>query len=143
MVSYSHQVTPIRVKKPVHKPKVLLVEDDPFLYKVLAQRLKEEGIDVTVAVDGEEALVQVAKISPALVLLDLILPKKSGFEVLAQLRKRKESAKLPVVVLSNLGQQEDIEQMEKLGVREYLVKADYSLTEMVEKVKQHLDAVSF
>jgi len=130
------------VKKSAHKPKVLLVEDDPFLYKVLAQRLKEEGIDVTVAVDGEDALVQAAKLSPALMLLDLILPKKSGFEVLSELRKRKEFAKLPVVVLSNLGQQEDIAQMEKMGVREYLVKADYSLTEMVEKVKQHVDAVS-
>lgn len=130
------------MKKSTHKPKVLLVEDDPFLYKVLAQRLKEEGVDVTVAVDGEEAVDLTIKLMPSLVLLDLILPKKSGFEVLAELRKRKEFAKLPVVVLSNLGQQEDIDQMEKMGVREYLVKADYSLSEMVAKVKEHVESVS-
>lgn len=130
------------MQKSSHKPRVLLVEDDPFLYKVLAQRLKDDGLDVTVAVDGEEALALTEKILPELVLLDLILPKKSGFEVLAELRKRKEFVDLPVVVLSNLGQQEDIDQMKQLGVREYLVKADYSLTEMVAKVRSHVDAVS-
>jgi DNA-binding response OmpR family regulator len=127
-------------KKTVEKPRILLVEDDPFLYKVLSQRLNEEGMDVHVATDGEAAIAEVGRIKPHLVLLDLILPKKSGFEVLSEIRGASATAKLPVVVLSNLGQQEDIEQIEKLGVREYLVKADHSLSEMVEKVKEHVRA---
>jgi len=125
-----------------NKAKVLLVEDDPFLYKVLSQRLFDEGVDVTVATDGEEAVAQAMKLKPSLILLDLILPKKSGFEVLAEVRKNPSTSKTPVLVLSNLGQQEDIDQIEKLGVREYLVKADYSLSEMVKKVKEHLAALS-
>lgn len=125
--------------KSTKKPKVLLVEDDPFLYKVLSQRLKDEGMDVSVSTDGEAALTDAEHVKPDLMLLDLILPKKSGFELLAELRKKPAFAKLPVVVLSNLGQQEDIDQIEKLDVREYLVKADYSLSEMVKKVKEHAD----
>lgn len=120
---------------------VLLVEDDPFLYKVLSQRLTKEGVKVVVANDGEEAVKKAEEVNPKLMLLDLILPKKSGFEVLNEIRKKPKFKSLPVVVLSNLGQQEDIEQMEKLGIREYLVKADYSLSEMVAKVKEHLAAL--
>ena len=122
--------------------KILLVEDDPFLYKVLSQRLRDEGMDVTVSTDGEAAIADVVRVKPSLILLDLILPKLSGFEVLAHVRKNAVTAKIPVVVLSNLGQQEDIDQIEKLGVREYLVKADYSLSEMVKKVKEHVAAVT-
>ncbi len=133
---------PVKKKSVSNKPVVLLVEDDPFLYKVLSARLKDEGMDVTVATDGEEAVLDAIKLVPTLMLLDLILPKKSGFEVLKEIRKNKSTAKLPVVVLSNLGQQDDVAQMEKLGIREYLVKADYSLTEMVEKIKEHLQSVT-
>ncbi len=121
---------------------MLLVEDDPFLYKVLSKRLMDEGIDVTVASDGETAVKEANRLKPTLMLLDLILPKKSGFEVLTEVRGTPALAKLPVLVLSNLGQQEDIAQIEKLGVREYLVKADYSLSEMVKKIQEHLAAIS-
>lgn len=124
------------------KISVLLIEDDPFLYKVLQQRFQDEGIEVAVATDGEAALVEAARVAPTLILLDLILPKKSGFEVLAELRKKPATQKTPVVVLSNLGQQEDIDQIEKLGIEEYLVKADHSLSEIVAKVKKHLAAAA-
>lgn len=125
-------------KKTAKQKLVLLVEDDQFLQKILRQRLTEEGVQVEVAGDGEAALKAIRELKPSLVLLDLILPKKNGFEVLAELRKESAFAKLPVVVLSNLGQQEDKEHMEALGVKDYLVKADHSLSEMVEKVKEHL-----
>lgn len=121
--------------------KILLVEDDAFLHKVLSQRLKEEGYDVTVATDGEIAVANARDLHPDLILLDLILPKKSGFEVLTDIRALPGCAKLPVVVLSNLGQQEDIDQVKKLGVKDYLVKADHSLSEMVAKVKAHVAAL--
>ncbi len=117
---------------------VFLVEDDPFLYKVLQQRLQKEGMRVKVATDGEMALANVSAADPRLILLDLILPKKSGFEVLAELRKMPKLKQRPVLILSNLGHQEDIAQMSKFGVREYLVKADYSLSEIVAKVQEHL-----
>lgn len=120
---------------------VLLIEDDPFLYKVLSKRLMEEGVEVIVATDGEMALRELSRVKPELVLLDLILPKKSGFEVLAEMRKKPATSALPVIVLSNLGQQEDIDQIGKLGIREYLVKADFSLSEMVIKVMEHVRAV--
>ena len=129
-------------KKDKKNRTVLLVEDDPFLQKVLRQRLIDEGVNVVVEGDGAAAIEGVKEKKPDLVLLDLILPKKSGFEVLSELRKMPAYKHLPVVVLSNLGQQEDVEQMEKLGIREYLVKADFSLSEMVEKVLSHLDAVT-
>ena len=122
------------------KYQVLLVEDDPFLHKVLSQRLNDEGIAVTVATDGEAAVAEAAKISPDLILLDLILPKKSGFEVLSEIRA-KGGKKIPVIVLSNLGQQKDIDQIEKLGIEEYLVKADHSLSEIVVKIKKYLAAL--
>ncbi len=121
--------------------KILLVEDDAFLHKVLSQRLKEEGFDVTVAMDGETAVANARDLHPDIVLLDLILPKKSGFEVLTEIRALPGGGKIPVVVLSNLGQQEDIDQVKKLGVKDYLVKADHSLSEMVAKVKEHIAAL--
>ncbi|EKD33463.1 MAG: putative response regulator [uncultured bacterium] len=117
---------------------VLLVEDDAFLSKVLAQRLEKEGIKVEKAVDGVEAVEKAKAIKPDLILLDLILPKKSGSEALEEIRAIAGLKSLPVVVLSNLGQQEDVERLKKLGVKDYLVKADYSLTKIVENIIKHL-----
>jgi DNA-binding response OmpR family regulator len=117
---------------------VFLIEDDPFLYKVLSKRLEQEGVRVKVATDGESAIRLLKTLAPKLILLDLILPKKSGFEVLAELKKTSLTKKLPVLILSNLGQQDDVHQVTKFGVQEYLVKADYSLSEIVEKVKSYL-----
>lgn len=117
---------------------IVLIEDDPFLYKVLSERLKKEGMNIKVATDGEMALQVLAEVTPKLILLDLILPKKSGFEILAELRKKPRWKKIPVLILSNLGHQEDIQHMEKFGVSGYLVKADYSLSEIVQKVQEHL-----
>lgn len=132
-------ITQLHVAKKNEKQNiVLLVEDDQFLQKILKQRLIEEGVNVEVAGDGEAAVKSIKELKPVLVLLDLILPKKNGFEVLAEIRKDPAFAKLPVVVLSNLGQQEDKQHMEELGVKDYLVKADYSLSEMVGKVKEYL-----
>lgn len=118
--------------------KILLVEDDAMLHKVLSERLKQEGAEVEVATNGEMALAKAQEFKPNLILLDIILPKKSGFEVLAELRDMSEFKKTPVLVLSNLGQDEDISRMKEMGVKDYLVKADYSLTEMVEKIKKQI-----
>ncbi|MFC1787792.1 response regulator [Patescibacteria group bacterium] len=113
---------------------ILLIEDDAFFGKVLSQRLDKVGLVVEIVSDGSKALEKALKVKPCLVLLDLILPKKNGFDLLEEIRKTETLKKVHVMVLTNLGQKEDIEHMEKLGIKDYIVKADHSLTEIVNKV---------
>lgn len=118
--------------------KVLIIEDDEQVARVYTIKLKQEGIETSVAVDGETGLEKIISEKPNLVLLDLMLPKKDGFWVLEEIVKKPELKKIPVVVLSNLGQEQDKEQALKLGVKDYLVKADISIKEVVEKIKKYL-----
>ena len=120
--------------------KVLLVEDDPFLSSLLKNRLQKEGIEITLAKDGEEALNFLKSTKPDLILLDLILPKKSGFEVMEEIRNdpQMQSEELPIIIISNLGQPEDISRGQALGAIEYFVKAKTSIDELVEKIKGFL-----
>ncbi|MGC8981574.1 MAG: response regulator [Minisyncoccia bacterium] len=116
--------------------KILLVEDDKFLRTLLEKKLVNEGFEVVSAIDGEEALEKVVSERPDLILLDIILPKKSGFFVLEELNKDENLKNIPVFIISNLGQQEDIEKAKKLGVENYFVKAGLSLEGLVEKIKE-------
>ncbi len=118
--------------------KVLIVEDEELLAKVLKEKFEKESFDVAVASDGAEVLPLAEKNSPDLILLDLILPKKSGFEVLAELKADPELKIIPVIVLSNLGQDEEIKSALNLGAADYLVKTEHPINEVVEKVKQQL-----
>ena len=120
--------------------KVLLVEDDPFLSSLLKNRLQKEGIEITLAKDGEEALNFLKSTKPDLILLDLILPKKSGFEVMEEMREdpQMQFQGLPIIIISNLGQPEDISRGQALGAIEYFVKAKTSIDELVEKIKGFL-----
>jgi len=118
--------------------KILLVEDDSFLSSLLKNRLQKEGFDITLAKDGDEAINYLRNINPDLLLLDLILPKKTGFEVMEELRSNPQlqgNSNLPIIVISNLGQQEDIAKSRQLGAIEYYVKAKVSIDELVEKIK--------
>ena len=121
--------------------KVLLVEDDPFLSSLLKNRLQKEGLEVNLAKDGEEALNSLKSAKPDLILLDLILPKKSGFEVMEEIRNdpQMQSQEVPIIIISNLGQPEDISRGEELGAIEYFVKAKTSIDELVEKIKSFLE----
>lgn len=116
--------------------KILLVEDDKFLRTLLEKRLKAEGFEVEIAVDGDEALNKVVTVSPNLVLLDIILPKISGFTFLEEIQKDENLKKIPILILSNLGQAEDIEKGKKFGVIDYFVKATTSIEELVKKIKE-------
>ena len=120
--------------------KVLLVEDDPFLSSLLKNRLQKEGLEVNLAKDGEEALNSLKSAKPDLILLDLILPKKSGFEVMEEIRNdpQMQSQEVPIIIISNLGQPEDISRGEELGAIEYFVKAKTSIDELVNKIKDFL-----
>jgi DNA-binding response OmpR family regulator len=122
------------------KPTVLLVEDDPFLSSILQLKLDKENFKTIRAADGEEALNLLTEggIKPDAVLLDLILPKKNGFEVLETIRQDPTLEKLPVIIISNLGQPSDIERGKSLGVIDYFVKAKLSVDELVNKVKEEI-----
>ncbi|MCD6569004.1 response regulator [bacterium] len=127
-----------------NKPTILLVEDDPFLSSILQLKLEKENFQVIRATDGEEALKFLIdqKLKPTLMLLDLILPKKNGFEVLETIRQDPLLEKLPVIIISNLGQPSDIERGKALGVIDYFVKARLSIDELVQKIKQETSQIS-
>jgi DNA-binding response OmpR family regulator len=115
--------------------KILIVEDDKFLRLLLERKLKNENFEVVVAEDGEEALEKIVTEKPDLILLDIILPKKSGFAVLEEINKDENLKRIPVFIISNLGQPEDIERGKNLGAKEYFVKAGLSLEELIKKIK--------
>lgn len=119
--------------------KILLVEDDSFLLSMYASKLKLEGFEVLSAFDGDKALRLVRQDKPDLVLLDLMIPKKNGFEVLAELKKDPATAGIPVVVLSNMGQKPDIEKAFELGAADYLIKAHFIPSEVINKIKKTLE----
>ncbi len=127
------------------KLKVVLVEDDKFLQKILVTKFTKEGFDVRAASDAEQGLQMILTEAPNIVLLDLILPKMSGFDLLTELKANGKTKAIPVVILSNLGQEEDINRAKSLGALDFLVKADISINEVVQKVKEiyvrHLQGV--
>lgn len=118
--------------------KILIVEDDEFLRSLAAKRLKQDDYDVDVAVDGDEAVKYLGKNVPDLVLLDLLLPEIDGFGVLEKMQKIDEVKDVPVVVFSNLGDKEDIERAKKLGAKDYLVKANFTLDDVIQKINSYL-----
>jgi DNA-binding response OmpR family regulator len=116
--------------------KVLIIEDDKFLQKILTTKFVKEGYDVHSASDGEEAIQQLIAYGPSFVLLDLILPKLNGFEVLSEMKTNQKMRGIPVIVLSNLSQAEDIKRATELGAIDFMVKADLSINDVVQKVKE-------
>jgi DNA-binding response OmpR family regulator len=119
--------------------KILLVEDDKFLRELMSKKLLSLDFEVSTASDGEEGLEKIKAEKPEVVLLDLILPGINGFEVLEKAKKDPETANIPVIILSNLGQSEDIERGLKLGAKDFLVKAHFTPQEIVNKLKSILE----
>ena len=107
------------------KPQVLIAEDDRFLGNVLKTKIQQEGFDVRLVADGEEALAQINAAPPDILLLAVIMPKKNGFDVLAELRLKKGGTDIPVIILSNLGQEDDVKRGLALGAIDFLVKSDH------------------
>ena len=118
--------------------KILFVEDEPTLQKELNEILQQEGFKILSAFDGEEALKLTKEEMPDLILLDLILPKKDGFEVLKELKADEKTKDIPVIVLTNLEGIGDVEKAIELGAISYLVKANYKLEDVVRKIKDFL-----
>jgi len=116
--------------------KIMIVEDDKFLRELLVRKLYSEGFAVESAIDATGAFEILKRFTPSIILLDLILPGIDGFEILSRIKKDNTLVAIPVVILSNLGQEEDIERAMSLGAVDFMVKANFTLDEIVSKVRK-------
>lgn len=124
------------------KQKVLIVDDDVFLSGIYATKLDLEGFEVDTARDGEEGLKAAAKSKPDIILLDVLMPKLDGFETLKRLKADPDLKDVPVIMLTNLGQKEDVEKGLQEGAEDYLIKAHFVPSEAVEKIRAVLKGKS-
>lgn len=115
-----------------------MIEDDIFLRKVYRDKLQRSGFEFVEAINGEEGLNKVVSEKPDLVLLDIILPRKNGFDVLREMKDNQETRGIAVVILSNLGQEADIKRGMALGANDYFVKTEVTLEEVVARIKEWL-----
>lgn len=120
------------------KIKILLVEDDSFLLNMYATKFELENFDVVVAEDGEKGLKMATVEKPDIILLDIMLPKMDGFDVLRQVKNNKETSGIPVILLTNLSQKDDIDKGLSMGAVDFLIKAHFMPSEVVEKIKKIL-----
>ena len=118
--------------------KIVIIEDEDFISKILQIKLKNSEMDLLVARDGESGLEMVKKQKPDLVLLDLILPKMYGFDILKALKDDNSTKKIPVIILTNLGQDEEKQKGMELGALDYFVKANTSLDKIVQRIEEVL-----
>ena len=118
--------------------KILLVEDEEIMIDLLQKKLTREGYEISVARNGEEGLKAMREVKPDLILLDIIMPKMGGFEVMTEMQKDKTLAKIPVIVISNSGQPVEIDRAQKLGAKDWLIKTEFDPQEVVEKVKKQI-----
>lgn len=117
---------------------ILIIEDDVFLAKAYQLEFSRMGVEVLIISDGTQALAQLQKEPPAVVLLDLLLPGVGGIDILKAIRKSESWQKVPVIVLSNLDEQQFVEEAKTLGVDDYMVKANTQIHNVVEKAKQYI-----
>ncbi len=114
---------------------IMIIEDDPFLSSILKAKLEKDGFQVIQAFNGEEAMTKLRETSPGLVILDLIMPKMSGFEVLQAISIDPQLNKIPVVVVSNLGQQDDVAKAKGFGAIDYFIKMRMSVDDLIVKIR--------
>ncbi|OGF28800.1 hypothetical protein A2477_04405 [Candidatus Falkowbacteria bacterium RIFOXYC2_FULL_47_12] len=121
-----------------NKSSILIVEDDQTIATMYSVSLQNEGYTVSVAENGEQGLILARETHPGVILLDIIMPKMDGFSMLKELKNDEATKEIPVVLLTNLGQDEDKERGEQLGASDYLVKTDYTPRQVSEKIKTYL-----
>jgi len=122
----------------MNKESILIVEDDKFLRELMSRKLNNSGFNVEVAIDGKEALKKIKEKKYEIILLDLVLPGMDGFEILGEIKKDNETKNIPVIILSNLGQEEEVERGLKLGAEDYLIKAHFTPDEIINKIEEIL-----
>jgi len=118
--------------------KILLIEDEEIMVGLLQKKLRQEGYEISVARDGEEGLRAVREIKPNLILLDIIMPKMGGFEVMEEMAKDKELKEIPVIIISNSGQPVELDRAQQLGAKDWLVKTEFDPQEVVDKVAKQI-----
>ena len=138
MLDLSYRSVKIHYNMVENSKKILIVEDDVHVSKVFQIQLERMGFKTVLGFDGEEAIKMLDIEKPDLVILDLMIPKKDGFEVIEEIRKNSEFLKTPVIVISNLGQEKDKARALGLGATEYLVKIDHPIQDIVDMVKAYL-----
>jgi len=118
--------------------KILLVEDEQIMIDLLQKKLTEEGYQVSVAKDGSAGLKKMREVKPDLILLDIVMPRMGGFEVMEEMGKEPDLKKIPVVIISNSGQPVELERAQKLGAKDWLIKTEFDPQEVIEKVKKQI-----
>jgi len=118
--------------------KILIIEDDPFLSEMYSTKLIQEGFETEIAINGKQGMDKIKNIKPDLILLDIVLPKMDGFEILESVKKNSKLKNIPIVLLTNLGQKNEIEKGLSLGADEYIIKAHFTPTAVVTKIKEVL-----
>lgn len=122
-----------------NRSKIILIEDDSFLASMYTTKLSLEGFEVFHAADGKEGIDLIKEENPDLILLDIILPKIDGFEVLELLKQNENTKEIPVIVLTNLGKKGEVEKGKRLGAVDYLIKAHFIPSEVIEKIKKIIE----
>ncbi len=129
----------IRIDMFRDKPKkILLIEDEELIITLLQRKLEKEGYQVSVAKDGIEGMEKMREDSPDLILLDIVMPRMGGFEVMEEMRKEKELKIIPIIIISNSGQPVELDRAKKLGARDWLIKTEFDPQEVLTKVKKQI-----
>ncbi|TAN57746.1 response regulator transcription factor [Patescibacteria group bacterium] len=121
------------------KPKIMIIEDDRFITQVYSTKLKEVGFDLAMVADGRDAVPAILNEKPDLVILDLMLPGKSGFDILRERMNSDELKKVPVIVITALAQSKEREMALSLGAQDYIIKSDHSIQEIMQKILKHCE----
>lgn len=125
----------------ISRVKIVLIEDDPFLSSMYSLKFKQEGFNVFLAADGVSGVEVVTKELPDLILLDIMMPRKNGFDVLFDIKNNKKTKNIPVILLTNINQVDEVEKGMKLGAVDYLIKAHFMPSEVVDKIKKILNEI--
>ena len=118
--------------------KILIAEDDQFILKAMTTKLTKEGYEIKTAVDGVQLMDILKSYIPDLIILDLLMPKKDGFEVIKEVKEDPKLKNIPILIASNLGQENDIQQVLNLGATDYIIKSEFTLESLVQKIKNIL-----
>jgi len=118
--------------------KILIIEDEEIIYSLLQRKLSQEGYEVSVAKDGQEGLERIRAEKPDLILLDIVMPKKGGFEVMEEIQKDENLKGIPIIIISNSGQPVELDRAKKLGARDWLIKTEFDPQEVIEKVRKQI-----
>ncbi len=119
--------------------KILLIEDEELIIRLLSKKLAAIGYDVSLAMDGREGLEKIKQIVPDLILLDIVMPRMGGFEVMAEMKKDEKIANIPVIIISNSGQPLELEKAKELGAADWLVKTEFDPKEVAEKIQKYIN----